>query len=341
MGLFDAFTAPPKLQKVPFGSSGLQVSEIGIGTWSWGNRFLWGYEPAMDSELQSCFDLCVSSGVNLFDTGDSYGTGDLNGQSEKLLGEFMEAYAAKNGGTYPLIGTKFATYPWRLTPGAMVKACEESAERLRRPVDVGQIHWSAANYAPWQERALWDGLVALYKGGYVKAVGVSNYGPKQLRKIHTYLSDQGVPLAANQIQYSLLSRSVGEEVKEVCDELGLSMIAYSPLGLGFLGGKYRAGSDLPVGPRSFIFKDRVQEVTPLLESIEDVGTARGKTTAQVALNWCISKGTIPIPGAKNLRQVEENLGAAGWRLSAGEMEALDVAARKVPRELVQNIFQTK
>lgn len=345
MGLFDGFGGfqgpkTKKLKTMPFGSSGLEISEMGIGTWSWGNRLLWGYDESMDTELQACFDACVDAGVNFFDTGDSYGTGRLEGQAEKLLGQFMEEYAAKNGGIYPNIGTKFATYPWRLTPGSMVSACEASAMRLRRPVDVGQIHWSAANYAPWQERVLWDGLVSLYQGGYVKAVGVSNYGPKQLRKIHQYLSDQGVPLAANQIQYSLLSYSVGEEVKHVCDELGLTMIAYSPLGLGFLGGKYKSGGSLPAGPRSFIFKDRVAEVSPLLETMEDIGGARSKTTAQIAINWCISKGTVPIPGAKNLRQVEENLGAAGWRLSAGEVESLDQAARKVPRELVQNIFQT-
>lgn len=118
-----------------------------------------------------------------------------------------------------------------------------------------------------QERALWEGLVRLYKEGYVSAVAVSNYGPKQLRKIHEYLSERGVPLAANQIQYSLLSRSVGEEVKQVCDELGICMIAYSPLGLGILGGKYRVGAEekVPAGFRGLILKQRIKEAAPVLE----------------------------------------------------------------------------
>jgi len=182
----------------------------------------------------------------------------------------------------------------------------------------------------------------MYKEGYVSAVGVSNYGPKQLRKIHAYLSEQGVPLAANQIQYSLLSRKVGNEVKEVCDELGICMIAYSPLGLGILGGKYKVGEEVVVPPgfRGLILKERIKEATPLLQVLEEVAAQRAKTVAQVSINWCICKGTVPIPGARTLTQAQENLGAMGWRLSAAEVEALDAAADKIPRELTQNIFQT-
>uniref|UniRef100_A0A7S0NEN2 NADP-dependent oxidoreductase domain-containing protein n=1 Tax=Hanusia phi TaxID=3032 RepID=A0A7S0NEN2_9CRYP len=319
----------------------LVVSEMGIGTWSWGNQLLWGYNEGMDDELQQVFNLCVSKGVRLFDTGDSYGTGRLNGQSEKLLGKFMEEYARDHGGVYPNIGTKFASYPWRLTVGSMEKACDESAARLRRPVDIGQIHWSTANYFPWQERVLWESLVSLYKSGRCRAVGVSNYGPQQLRKIHAFLQENGVPLASNQIQYSLLSRSVGEEVKEVCDELGIAMIAYSPLGLGLLSGRYQSKDDLPKGPRGFVFRERIDEVAPLLQCLQDVAEQKGRTIAQVAINWCMCKDTIPIPGAKSLKQAEENLGAVGWRLTTSEVEELDLAVKKVPRELVQNIFQTR
>lgn len=337
--------AAPGPQKIPFGD--LEISEMGIGTWSWGNQLLWGYDESMDPEIQEVFDLCVSRGVSFFDTGDSYGTGKLNGQAEKLLGKFMTEYAAKNGGKRPYVGTKFATYPWRLSADSLVSACKESSERLQRPVDVGQIHWPASSYAPWQERALWDGLVKMYKEGYVSAVGVSNYGPKTLRKVHAYLSDQGVPLAANQIQYSLLSRTVGNEVKDVCDELGICMIAYSPLGLGILGGKYSAADAKaksvvpPPGFRGLILKERICEAAPLLAELEEVAAQRGKTVAQVSINWCISKGTVPIPGARSIKQAQENLGAMGWRLSLGEIEALDAAAAKVPRELVQNVFQTR
>jgi pyridoxine 4-dehydrogenase len=137
----------------------------------------------MDPEIQQVFDLCVDKGVTLFDTGDSYGTGKLNGQAEKLLGKFMRDYAAKNGGKRPYVGTKFATYPWRLTADSLVNACKESSARLERPVDIGQIHWPAANYAPWQERALWDGLVKMYKEARTAENLYSTHSPLYLKHV--------------------------------------------------------------------------------------------------------------------------------------------------------------
>ncbi|KAJ8440004.1 hypothetical protein Cgig2_022686 [Carnegiea gigantea] len=256
-----------KVQKVKVGP--LTISPMGFGTWAWGNQLLWGYEESMDNELQQVFDLAVDNGVNLFDTADSYGTGRLNGQSEKLLGKFIREYKGKKRVQDDIvIATKFAAYPWRLTPGQFVDACKfhtewhfrSSLERLQlEKIGIGQLHWSTANYAPLQERALWDGLIAMYEKGLVRAVGVSNYGPKQLAKIHNYLKNRGVPLR----------------------------------------------------------------------------------TAQVAINWCISSGTIPIPGVKTVQQAQDNLGALGWRLSSNELIELEDAARQSPRKMIQNIFQTR
>ena len=143
------------------------------------------------------------------------------------------------------------------------------------------------------------------------------------------------------MQYSLLSRATGEETKAVCDELGVTMIAYSPLGLGLLSGWYRPGGARPAGLRGTLFKERIDEVAPLLAVMDEVAAARGKSVPQVAVNWCICKGAVPIPGARSLPQARDVLGAAGWRLAPAEVEALDSAARAVPRELVQNVFQTK
>lgn len=142
----------------------LTVSPMGFGTWAWGNQLLWGYQEAMDSELQRTFNLAVENGINLFDTADSYGTGRLNGQSEKLLGKFIcEFQGQKQVKDNILIATKFAAYPWRLTPGQFVNACKSSLQRMEiEQIGIGQLHWSTANYAPLQELALWDGLVAMY-----------------------------------------------------------------------------------------------------------------------------------------------------------------------------------
>lgn len=320
----------------------LSVSPIGLGTWAWGNKFLWGYDESMDEELQSTFNLAVNTGINLFDTADSYGTGRLNGQSELLLGKFIHEFPGSDRMRRNInIATKFAAYPWRLTSRQLVLACKASLKRLRcDQLAIGQLHWSTANYAPLQERALWDGLVSMYEEGLVKAVGVSNYGPKQLLRVYRYLEKRGVPLNSAQVQFSLLSKGTQQmEVKAICDDLGIKMIAYSPLGLGMLTGKYSVRK-LPKGPRGLLFRQILPGLEPLLQTLNVIAQKRGKSVSQVAINWCICKGTIPIPGVKNLGQAEENLGALGWRLSKGEVFELESSASKITRGMIQNIFQT-
>ncbi|KAE9608833.1 putative pyridoxine 4-dehydrogenase [Lupinus albus] len=328
-------------QKVKMGP--LTVSPMGFGTWAWGNQLLWGYQESMDIELQQVFNLALDNGVNLFDTADSYGTGRLNGQSEKLLGKFITEFQEQKGSQRDIvIATKFAAYPWRLTPQQFVKACRASLDRMQiEQIGIGQLHWSTANYAPLQELALWNGLVAMYEKGLVKAVGVSNYGPKQLLKIHDYLKERGVPLCSAQVQFSLLSIGKDQlEIKSICDSLGIRLIAYSPLGLGMLTGKY-SPSKLPSGPRALLFKQILPGLDPLLNSLRDIANKRRKTMSQVAINWCICKGTIPIPGVKSVKQAKENLGALGWRLSSDELLQLEYAAQESPRRMIQNIFQTR
>ncbi|CAL9086611.1 unnamed protein product [Musa textilis] len=340
-------TLPPRIgplfwpwEKVKVGP--LVVSPMGFGTWAWGNQLLWGYKEEMDALLQETFDLALRNGITLFDTADSYGTGRLNGQSERLLGKFIREFQGRNIGDDIVIATKFAAYPWRLTPGQFVKACKSSLERLQLDqIGIGQLHWSTANYAPLQEQALWDGLVAMYEQGLVRAVGVSNYGPKQLIKIYDYLESRGVPLYSAQVQFSLLSMSDAQiELKEVCNSLGIRLIAYSPLGLGMLTGKYTT-SRLPRGPRALLFRQVLPGLDPLLDSLKHISERRQKTMSQVAINWCICKGTIPIPGVKSVKQAEENLGSLGWRLSSDEIFELETAAKSSPKKMIQNIFQTR
>ncbi|MED6126582.1 Pyridoxine 4-dehydrogenase, variant 3 [Stylosanthes scabra] len=181
----------------------------------------------------------------------------------------------------------------------------------------------------------------MYDKGLVKAVGVSNYGPKQLLKIHDYLKRCGVPLCSAQLQFSLLSMGEDQlEIKSICDSLGIQLIAYSPLGLGMLTGKY-SPSTLPTGPRGLLFKQILPGLDPLLSSLRDIANIRRKTMSQVAINWCTCKGTVPIPGVKTIKQVKENLGALDWSLSSDELLQLEYAAQESPRKMIQNIFQTR
>lgn len=328
-------------QTAPRGS-GISLPDMGCGTWAWGNRLLWGYTQGMDPQLQAVFEHCVGQGVTLFDTGDSYGTGRLNGRSESLLGQFTTAYTGPNAERLCL-ATKLAAYPWRLTRRAMVNACQASAQRLGRPVDLAQLHWSTANYAPWQEGQLLDGLADLYEQKQVKGIGLSNFGPKRLQRIYPRFRDRGVPIATLQVQYSLLSTYpvTALRIQDICQDLGIRLIAYSPLALGILTGKYTDRSQLPKGLRGFLFRQLLPGVTPVLETLHAIATDRQKSMAQIALNWCLCKGFIPIPGAKTLAQAQENTGALGWRLDAGEVADLDIAAGRCDKQMVQNIFQTQ
>lgn len=320
----------------------LVLPTMGCGTWAWGNRLLWGYDESMDDQLQAIFNLCVSNGVTLFDTGDSYGTGKLNGRSEQLLGRFSREYQGA-GKEDICIATKLAAYPWRLTRKSIISACQASAKRLGKNVDLVQMHWSTANYAPWQEWRLLDGLADLYEQGLVKGVGLSNYGSKRLKQVHQKFVDRGVPIATLQVQYSLLSTYPVTElaIKEVCDELGIKLIAYSPLALGLLTGKYSEKGPFPKGIRGLLFRQLLPGIRSLTTCLAEVARSRNKTMSQVAINWCICKGTIPIPGAKTVEQAKENIGALGWQLDSGEIAELDKAAASADKKMVQNIFQTK
>ncbi|MEH1836167.1 MAG: aldo/keto reductase [Nostoc sp.] len=327
----------------------LSLPSMGCGTWAWGNQLLWGYNESMDDQLQAVFNLCVSNGVTLFDTGDSYGTGRLNGRSELLLGRFNREYLGLCKENI-CIATKLAAYPWRWTRQSMVKACKSSAQRLGRNVDLVQMHWSTANYAPWQEGGLLDGLADLYEQGLVKGVGLSNYGPKRLKQVQKKFAERGVPITTLQVQYSLLSTYPVTQLKlkDLCDQLGIKLIAYSPLALGLLTGKYSEQGPLPKGIRGLLFRQilqgmrrRSQPQASLLACLQEVAQFRNKTMSQVAINWCICKGTIPIPGAKSVEQARENIGALGWQLDASEIAELDRAAANTDKKMVQNIFQTK
>ncbi|MFM2064101.1 MAG: hypothetical protein RLZZ507_3772 [Cyanobacteriota bacterium] len=320
----------------------LSLPSMGCGTWAWGNQLLWGYNESMDDQLQQVFNLCVSNGVTLFDTGDSYGTGRLNGRSESLLGKFTREYQGLNQ-DHICIATKLAAYPWRWTRKSIISACNASATRLGKNVDLVQMHWSTANYAPWQEIGLLDGLADLYAQGLVKGVGLSNYGTKRLLWVHKRFQERGIPIKTLQVQYSLLSTYPVTELglKDVCDDLGIKLIAYSPLALGLLTGKFAENGKFPKGVRGILFKQILPGIQGVLGTLREIANTRNKTMSQVAINWCICKGAIPIPGAKNLEQAEQNIGALGWFLSDGEVAELDNAAARSEKKMVQNIFQTR
>jgi len=315
---------------------------LGLGTWSWGNKLLWGYDESQDASIAATWRAAVDGGVVFFDTGDSYGTGRLEGRAETLLGACRASSPKQNKRL--IYGTKLAAYPWRLTPDAFVAALRASLERFgTSKIEVAQAHWSARNYFPPQDRAILEGLARCYEAGLCDAVGLSNFGPVALREAAAFFGDRGVPIALCQVQFSLLSTQPEDTgLLDVCRELGVTPVAYSPLALGALA---VAGNDdhsqRPAGPRGFLFDQVLPGATALTGVIRDVARERGKTPAQVCLNWTIKKGCLPIVGARTPARVRENLGACGWRLSDAEVAALDAAAKRVTKKATQNIFMTE
>ena len=307
------------------GRSDLVVPRMGVGAMTWGDpsgrarwtpaKLAYGGGPASRDEEQGAFDASVAAGATLFDTAEMYGAG----ASERRLGELAH-------GREVMIATKF---PPNMLSGAdaMPKALNRSLELLQRTtVDLYMHHFPSRRISI---PALMNLMADAVERGQVRAVGVSNYSADQMRLAHRVLADRGVPLASNQVEYSLLHRQPETDgVLDACRELGVTLIANQPLANGALTGKFVAGAR-PSGFRRLMPRFRGQQreaTTPVVALLREIGDGHGGTPAQVALRWLIENELVlPIPGAKNGRQAADNAGALAFSLTPGEIEALDRA----------------
>lgn len=308
------------------GASGIMVPSLGTGTWSWGDKRFWGYGQNYTREdIAQAYKICLDTGLTFFDTAEIYGSG----MSERILGECMRA-----DGRPIVIASKFAPLPLRFSARSLLTALDHSLERLGvECIDLYQIHWSSFLIGI---QPLMDTLAEAVRSGKVRAIGVSNYSVAQMRKAYERLECYKIPLASNQVHYSLLNRQPESNgVLAACRELNVALIAYSPLEQGLLTGKYRVTLEKAqsvTGSRrstpAFRTAQR-QKAEPLMETLTQIAQIHNKTCGQVALNWLLEKDEhiIPIPGAKNGRQAQENAGALGWRITPEEQMRLDVAAQ--------------
>ena len=306
------------------GRTGVRVGAVGVGAWSWGDRWYWGYGRSYGLEdVRGAFEESLRAGATLFDTAELYGFG----RSERILGTFVrEVIGDGVPAQRPVVASKYLPVPWRpRTRRNLVRALRRSVERLGlEQIDLYQVHWPVppVSIGRWA-----DGLAAAFEAGLVRAVGVSNYSVSQVRRTHEALAARGIPLASNQVAYSLVDR--GPElngVLQACTDLGVTVIAYSPLAEGLLTGKYRPGAG-PSGYRGWRMRRLVRQVGPIVEVLREVGAAHGgRSPGQVALRWLIERGALPIPGAKTAGQARENAGAMGWSLSGGEVASLGETA---------------
>ena len=301
----------------------LNIAPLGVGAWAWGTTRLWGYGKEYNrSDVGRAFRASMAEGVTLFDTAEMYGSG----ASERIIGEMLREGAFE--GT-PVIATKFAPLPYRLSARSLLKAVDKSLERLGiETIDLYQIHFPNPIF---KINGLMDALAETVKAGKVRRVGVSNYGADQMKRAHDRLASHGVSLASNQVEYSLLQRAPETNgVLEASRDLGVTLIAYSPIAKGLLTGKYGPGGDRPSGlvrrmGRAF-GEQNLKKIEPVLNILREIGEAHNKQPAQVALNWLITqRSTFPIPGAKNELQARQNAGALGWGMIGEEAEKLQLA----------------
>ena len=240
------------------------------------------------------------------------------------------------------MATKLAPFPWRLGRRGLDRALAASRERLQGKLDRVQLHWSTARYAPWQEGPLLEGLADQLLAGDVAELGISNFGPRRLRQVHGLLAERGVRLSSLQVQFSLLAPEAASPggVAEVCRELGVELIAYSPLALGWLAlseGKLRAR---PAGPRKLLFNRLDQGAAALRDGLLTLASARAVPAAAVALNWCRGHGAMPIPGLRRPDQAEQTAAALNWTLSQKESQELDQLALANRVRMPANPFQS-
>jgi len=290
-------------------------------SWS-GTEGQGAYGGTRPADEAAAFRASLDSGVNLFDTMNMYS----RGRCEQRVGELAR-------GTDAVIATKFL--PSRLFPPAfpylprhLPKLLDAALTRLGRlTVDLYQLR--AFGFLPI--KAWMNHLADAVESGKVRAVGVSGFNEARLRAAHAALEARGVPLASIQNQYSLLDRQPEVDgVKRACHELGVTLIAFSPLALGALSGKYR-----PENPPKDMMRrrlagpfrpGRIASTFKLTQLMGAIGAPHGKSVAQVALRYLIEQGAVPIPGAKNEAQARDNAGALTFSLSSSELAELCKAA---------------
>jgi aryl-alcohol dehydrogenase-like predicted oxidoreductase len=302
------------------GRTGLRVPRIGVGVMNWGDpktfpklnpaRLAYGLAEGRD-ELQAAVDVSLQEGAGFFDTAAMYG----NGESEKMLGTLIKGREA-------LLASKFPI-SWFAKDEQVPPVLDGSLARLGvSTIDLYQVHFP---YRGMHIDRLMEYLAKAHAEGKIRTIGVSNFSASQMREAHAALARHGIPLAANQVEYSLLCRTPETDgVAETCRELGITLIAYMPLASGALTGKYQGVR--PTGLRRwmpYFGKQRAQQVARVVESLRSIGTRHDKSPGQVAIRWLVEQGTLPIPGAKNAMQAASNAAALHFELSADDVAELD------------------
>ena len=316
------------------GKTDVEISAIGLGCWQFseGHGLVGGFwetlpQPTVDEIVATS----LAGGVTWFDTAEAYG----NGRSERALSSALTAAGKKPGDV--VVATK-----WMPVPRTAASIGATIGDRLAAldpfPVDLHQVHQALGLSTV---RAEMNAMADLVAAGRIRTVGVSNFNASRMRRAAAALADRGLVLAANQMKYSLLDRRIERNgVLAAAKELGVTLIAYSPLEQGLLSGKFHDDPALAknlTSPRKWIPAFRPKGLArsrPLVEELKAVAAAHGATPSMVALAWLVQfhgDTVVAIPGATRTRHAEENCGAMELTLSAEELRRIDEASAAVAR----------
>jgi len=313
------------MQTRKLGNSGLEVSALGLGCM----RMSFGDKPTDKQEMITFLHKAVERGVTFFDTAEVYGPFT----NEELVGEALEPFKGK-----VIIATKFG---WKhgengphpsvgmdSRPEQIKRVADASLKRLRvEVIDLFYQHRPDPN-VPMEDVA--GAVKELIQAGKVKHFGLSEANADQIRRAHAVQ-----PITALQSEYSIWWRNVEESILPTCEELGIGLVPYSPLGRGYLTGKIDESatfdsSDIRSHNPRFT-PEAIKANRVVIELLEKIATAKGGTPAQVALAWLLAQKPwiVPIPGSRKLERLDENLGAAAVELTANDLSQIDSAMSQI------------
>ena len=311
------------------GKTDILVTPIGLGVMelAGGGGLIGMAFPVISTEEKNAIiKAALDGGINWFDTAEMYGAG----VSERALATGLKAAGKSDQDV--IVATKWS--PFFRTAGNIPHTVDSRLDFLGG-YSIGNymIHQPYSFSSPEAEM---NAMADLVEAGKIRSVGVSNFNPARMRRAHAALAKRGLPLAVNQVHYSLLHRDIEKNgVLETAKELGVTIVAYTPLGRGLLSGKYHKNPQLLRHIRMWsraIIQRNLERTRPLISAMEEIASRYEASIAQVALNWLIhfnGEIVVTIPGATKVRQAEESAGAMKFKLSDDELVRLDELSRRL------------
>lgn len=309
------------------GQTDIEVTPIGLGMMQFagGSGFLrFMFRKISQETMTNIVKAALDGGINWFDTAEIYG----NGSSERSLAYALNTLDQTS--TDVIIATKW--FPLFRTASNIRKTIDLRLQCLDGyNIDLYQVHFP---HSFSSIRSTMNQMAELVKKEKIRSIGVSNYSAKQMRLAHEVLKEHGLHLASNQVHYSLLNRKIERNgILKTSKELGITIIAYSPLESGLLSGKFHndssSFSNAPLYRRTHL-KSQLEKSRKLVETLKEISLAHSATPAQVALNWLINfhnETVVAIPGASTVKQAQDNAATMRFNLSSEELAQIDQLSR--------------